>query len=37
MTEFDLSPPDKAVDDVRQHWRDEIDTFGRVYDIIRYS
>lgn len=34
MTEFDPSPPDEAVDDVRQRWRDETDTFGRVYDVI---
>jgi DNA-binding transcriptional ArsR family regulator len=34
MIEFDPSPPDKAIDDVRQRWRDETDTFGRVYDVI---
>lgn len=34
MTEFDPNPRDGAVDDVRQHWRDETDTFGRVYDSI---
>ena len=34
MAEFDPSPSDEAIDDVRQRWRDETDTFGRVYDVI---
>lgn len=34
MSEFDPTPPEAAVDDVRQRWRDETDTFGRVYETI---
>lgn len=33
MTEFDPAPDPEAVDEVRQHWRDTTDTFGRVYDV----
>lgn len=34
MDEFDPVPPQEAIDDVRQHWRSETDTFGRVYDVV---
>lgn len=34
MSDFDPTPPAEAVDDVRQRWRDDTDTFGRVYDTI---
>jgi predicted ArsR family transcriptional regulator len=34
MTEFDPTPNTDAVDTVRQRWRENTDTFGRVYDTI---
>ena len=34
MSDFDPRPPEEAVDDVRQRWRDDTDTFGRVYDAV---
>ena len=34
MTEFDPTPNADAVDTVRQRWRENTDTFGRVYDTI---
>lgn len=34
MTDFDPNPPGEAVDEVRQRWLDETDTFGRVYDVV---
>lgn len=34
MSDFDPTPPTEAVDEVRQRWRDDTDTFGRVYNTI---
>lgn len=34
MDEFDPVPPQEAIDDVRERWRSETDTFGRVYDVV---
>lgn len=34
MTEFDPTPPPEAVDEVRDRWRAEADTFDRIYDVV---
>lgn len=34
MSRYTLDPPDDAVESVRQRWREETDTFGRVYDVV---
>ncbi len=34
MTEFDPTPDEDVGDTVRQRWRKNTDTFGRVYDTI---
>lgn len=34
MTEFSPSPPEEDVQDVRQRWHANTDTFDRVYDAI---
>ncbi len=34
MTEFDPTPNRDATDNIRQRWRENTDTFGRVYDTI---
>jgi predicted ArsR family transcriptional regulator len=34
MTEFDPTLDPDAIDTVRQRWRENTDTFGRVYDTI---
>lgn len=34
MTEFDPTPQGEAVADIRERWRDDTDTFGRVYDAV---
>ena len=34
MSDFDPTPPAAAVDEIRQRWRDDTDTFGRIYNTI---
>lgn len=34
MTDFDPSPPAELDDEVHQRWREDTDTFDRVYDVV---
>ena len=34
MTEFNPIPPDAAIESVRNKWKEETDTFGRIYRVI---
>lgn len=34
MTEFDPAPQPEVVDEVRDRWRAEADTFDRIYDVV---
>jgi len=34
VTEFDPVPESDGVETVREHWRDGVDTFDRVYDTL---